>query len=240
MPKSTRIVYFLTCALRRFRQRARAAGRVHARPRADICGKAADLPIAGRRVVLRVTVRRFWCDAVLCRRRIFAERFGADVLAPLSRRTGRLETIVHHLGLALGGRPAAAFADRLMVPVSNDTLLRIVRRRTEPPRDKLAIIGIDDFAFRRGQRYGTIVCDLERRRPVTLLPDREQTTSQAWLTNHPSIVTVARDRGGGYGEAIAKALPHADQVADRWHLMETPAALSLMQSASPCGISERR
>ena len=90
-----------------------------------------------------VTVRRFWCDAVLCRRRIFAERFGADVLAPLSRRTGRLETIVHHLGLALGGRPAAAFADRLMMPVSNDTLLRVVRRRTEQPRDKLAIIGID-------------------------------------------------------------------------------------------------
>lgn len=172
--------------------------------------QAADLPIAGRRVVLRVTVRRFWCDAVLCRRRIFAERFGANILAPLSRRTGRLETIVHHLGLALGGRPAAAFADRLMMPVSNDTLLRVVRRRTEQPRDKLAIIGIDDFAFRRGQRYGTIVCDLERRRPVTLLPDREQATSQAWLANHPSIVTVARDRGGGYGEAIAKALPHAD------------------------------
>lgn len=182
--------------------------------------QAADLPIAGRRVVLRVTVRRFWCDAVLCRRRIFAERFGANVLAPLSRRTGRLENLVHHLGLALGGRPAAAFADRLMMPVSNDTLLRVVRRRTEKPRDKLAIVGIDDFAFRRGQRYGTIVCDLERRRPVTLLPDREQATSQAWLANHPSILTVARDRGGGYGEAIAKALPQADQVADRWHLME--------------------
>ena len=182
--------------------------------------QAADLPIAGRRVVLRVTVRRFWCDAVLCRRRIYAERFGANVLAPLSRRTGRLENLVHHLGLVLGGRPAAAFADRLMMPVSNDTLLRVVRRRTEKSRDKLAIVGIDDFAFRRGQRYGTIVCDLERRRPVTLLPDREQATSQAWLANHPSILTVARDRGGGYGEAIAKALPQADQVADRWHLME--------------------
>lgn len=182
--------------------------------------QAADLPIAGRRVVLRVTVRRFWCDAVLCRRRIFAERFGANILEPLSRRTGRLETIVHHLGLALGGRPAAAFAERLMMPVSNDTLLRVVRRRIDQPRDKLTIIGIDDFAFRRGQRYGTIVCDLERRRPVTLLPDREQATSQAWLSDHPSITTVSRDRGGGYGEAIAKALPHADQVADRWHLME--------------------
>lgn len=92
-----------------------------------------------------------------------------------------------------------------MVPVSNDTLLPIVRRRNEPPRDKLAIISIDDFAFRRGQRYGTIVCHLERRRPVTLLPDREQATSQAWLANHPSIVTVARDRGRGYGEVIARA-----------------------------------
>ncbi len=97
-------------------------------------------------------VRRFWCDAVLCPRRVFAERFGDNILAPLSRRTGRLETIVHHLGLALGGRPAAAFAERLMMPVSNDTLLRVVRRRTEQPRNELAIIGIDDFAFRRGQR----------------------------------------------------------------------------------------
>lgn len=118
--------------------------------------QAADLPIAGRRVVLRVTVRRFWCDAVLCRRRIFAERFGANILAPLSRRTGRFETIMHHLGLVLGGRPAAAFADRLMMPVSNDTLLRVVRLRTEQPRDKLAIVGIDDFAFRRGHRCGRL------------------------------------------------------------------------------------
>jgi len=109
-----------------------------------------------------------------------------------------LEAIVHHLGLALGGRPAATFAERLMMPISNDTLLRVVRRRTEPPRDKLVIVGIDDFAFRRGQRYGTIVCDLERRRPATSLPDREQATSQAWLSDHPSITTVARDRGGGY------------------------------------------
>lgn len=107
-----------------------------------------------------------------------------------------------------------------MMPVSNDTLLRVVRRRSGRPRDGLAIVGIDGFAFRRGQRYGTIVYDLERRRPVTMLPDREQATSQPWLTGHPSITIVARDRGGGYGEAIAKALPHAYHVSDRWHLME--------------------
>ena len=82
------------------------------------------------------------------------------------------------------------------------------------------MIGIDDFAWRRNHRYGTIVCDLERRRTVTLLPDREPATSQAWLRHHPSINIIARDRGGGYSEAAAKALPAAEQVADRWHLME--------------------
>lgn len=181
---------------------------------------AADLPFGGRRVDLRVLVRRFWCDAVLCGRHIFAERFAEGVLAPWSRRTGRLDHIVHHLGLALGGRPAANFAERLMVPVSNDTLLRVVRRRARTPQDALTVIGIDDFAWRRNHRYGTIVCDLERRRTVTLLPDREPATSEAWLRHHPSISIVARDRGGGYGEAATKALPDAMQVADRWHLME--------------------
>jgi transposase len=128
--------------------------------------------------------------------------------------------IVQHLGLALGGRPAASFAERLMVPVSNDTLLRVVRRRARPPTAPLAVIGIDDFAWRRNHRYGTIVCDLERRRTVTLLPDREPATSEAWLRHHPSIDIIARDRGGGYAEAAARALPAARQVADRWHLME--------------------
>jgi transposase len=169
---------------------------------------------------LTIVARRFWCDAVLCGRRIFCEQFGKGVLARYGRRTQRLETIVHHLGLALGGRPAAAFADRLMMPVSNDTLLRVVRRRIADQNNELTVIGIDDFAFRRGQTYGTIVCDLERRRLVTLLPDRALDRSRAWLARHQSISIVARDRGGGYGEAIAKALPDAEQVADRWHLME--------------------
>jgi hypothetical protein len=103
----------------------------------------------------------------LCGRQIFVERFASDVLAPSARRTGRLDCIVHHLGLALGGRPAASFARRLMLPVSNDTLLRVVRRRADVPAEPLNVIGIDDWAWRRNHRYGTIVCDLERRRPVS-------------------------------------------------------------------------
>lgn len=106
------------------------------------------------------------------------------------------------------------------MPVSKDTLLRVVRRRVVVRCEELNVIGIGDFAFRRGQTYGTIVCDLERRKPVTLLPDRALEKSRAWLARHPTISVVARDRGGGYGEAIARGLPDAEQVADRWHLME--------------------
>ena len=156
---------------------------------------------------LRVKVRRFRCAAVLCGRQLFAERFGDRALAPMARRTGRLDDIVHHLGLALGGRPAAAFAARLMAPVSNDTLLRVVRRRARLPTNPLSVIGIDDFACRRNHRYGTIVCDLERRQPVVLLPDPEQATAEAWLALHPYVVVVARDRGGGYGGRSQRLSP---------------------------------
>lgn len=192
------------------------SGRVHSRYRRQI----SDLPLAGRPVKLMLDVRRFRCEAVRCGQRIFAERFANGVVAPWARRTGRLEALVHHLGLALGGRPAASFARRLMLPVSNDTLLRVVRRRGCPPSPAPTVIGIDDWAWRRNQRYGTIICDLERRRPIRLLPDREPATAQAWLAEQPQVVIIARDRGGAYARAAAKALPNAVQVADRWHLME--------------------
>ena len=197
--------------------------RIHSRYVREI----ADLPCAGRGVRLRVITRRFVCEVSHCRRRIFAERFGDGIVPVRSRRTARLEYIVHHLGLALGGRPAAALARRLMLPVSNDTLLRVVRRRTWPRTDPLVVAGIDDWAFRKNHRYGTIVCDLERRRIVALLPDREIATVRAWLSKHPEIRVVSRDRGGGYGEAAAKALPGVLQVADRWHLMENASAAFL-------------
>src|SRR5258707_4969999 len=151
-----------------------------------------DLALRGRSVRLLVVARRFRCDAGLCGRRIFAERFDQDVLAPWARRTARLDHIVHHLGLALGGRPAASFARRLMLPVSNDTLLRVVRRRGSPRFVPPTVVGIDDWAWRRNQRYGTIICDLERRRTIALLPDREPATAQAWLSDQPQITIVAR------------------------------------------------
>jgi transposase len=192
------------------------ARRIHSR----YLRRLIDLPLGGRSVRLTVVARRFRCEAVLCGRRIFTERFDDGILAPWARRTGRLDHVVYHLGLALGGRPAASFARRLMLPVSNDTLLRVVRRRGSPRFVPPAVIGIDDWAWRRNQRYGTIICDLERRKTIALLPDREPSTAQDWLSEQPQIEIVARDRGGAYAQAAAKALPRAAQVADRWHLME--------------------
>lgn len=186
-----------------------------------------DLPLAGRSVKLEASVRRFRCKAIGCGQSIFAERFANGAVAPWGRRTGRLNGLVHHLGLALGGRPGACLARRLMLPVSNDTLLRVVRRCGCPPMTPPTVIGIDDWAWRRNQRYGTIICDLERRRPISLLPDREPATAQSWLTGQPQIAIVARDQGGAYARAAAKALPDAVQVADRWHLMENASGAFL-------------
>jgi transposase len=111
--------------------------------------------------------------------------------------------------------------------MSRDTLLRILRRRAGPPDGIPVVIGIDDWAWKRGQRYGTLICDLERRRIVDLLPDREPATLDAWLTAHPEIAIVARDRGGGYGRAVTRVRPEVLQVADRWHLMENASAAFL-------------
>ena len=113
-----------------------------------------------------------------------------------------------------------------MLPVSRDTLLRVLRRRAQPPGRSVRVIGIHDFAWKRGQQYGTVVCDLERSRIIDLLPDREPATVEAWLAAHREIAVVSRDRGAGYGRAASRGAPQAIQVADRWHLMENASSLS--------------
>ena len=191
------------------------ASRVHSR----YMRRLGDLPVAGHRSELILRTRRFFCDNSDCPRRIFAERFDG-VVERRARRTSRLNEVVHCLAIALGGRPAAALSRRLNVQVSNDTLLRIVRRRGAAEFAPPTVVGIDDWAWKRNHRYGTLLCDLERRRTIALLPDREPATAEAWLARQPQICLVARDRGGGYAVAAQRALPHAVQVADRWHLME--------------------
>ncbi|MEZ5670119.1 MAG: ISL3 family transposase [Alphaproteobacteria bacterium] len=201
----------------------RASRRVHSRYLRCL----ADLPAHGRRVRIRLETRRFRCGGAGCRRKIFAERFDGGITQPFARRTSRLQGIVRHLGLALGGRPGQSLARRLLFPVSKDTLLRAVRSPTIAQPATPRIVGIDDWAWKRGHRYGTIVCDLERRRIIDVLPDREAATVEAWLTARPAIRVVSRDRGGAYGPAVSRALPEARQVADRWHLMENASSAFL-------------
>ncbi len=197
--------------------------------------RLADLPSQGRLVRIRLWCRRFRCVTAGCCRKIFTERLTATGARPFARRTMRLDAIVHHLGLTLGGRPGQGFARRLLLPVSNDTLLRTVRRRAPNLTTSPKVIGIDDWAFRRGHRYGTIVCDLERRRLIDLLPDREAATVTSWLKNHPGIEVITRDRGAAYIQAATEGRPDAVQVADRWHLMENASAafLAAVQQSMP-------
>ncbi|WP_424140776.1 ISL3 family transposase [Roseomonas chloroacetimidivorans] len=186
-----------------------------------------DLPSHGRSVELLVRARRFRCSTADCPRRTFTQPPLPEMAGRRGRRTLRLDGLVEALGVALGGRPGAALARRLMLPVGKDTLLRAVRRRTVPATGPSAVIGIDEWAWRRRQRYGTLICDLERRRVLDLLPDREPTTVRAWLASHPDITIVARDRAGGFAGAADAAAPSAIQVADRWHLMENASAAFL-------------
>ena len=187
----------------------------------------ADFPAHGRVVRLRVRVRRFRCAESGCPQRIFAERLDPSAAAPYARRTARLHDIVHHLGVALGGRPGQRTARRLLTPVSKDTLLRMVRARAEPYDGAPRVVGVDDWAWRKGHRYGTVICDLEQRRIIDVLPDRDAASVTAWLSGRPSIEIIARDRGGGYGQAASLGRPEARQVADRWHLFENASAAFL-------------
>jgi len=180
---------------------------------------AQDLPIQGVTVTLEMLVSRWRCRNVQCPRRIFTERI-PKVVAPHRQRTERMESIVQCVGRSLGGRPAERLMKRLGMPVSDDSILRHLKRAACVSRGKgLRVVGIDDWAWKKGHNYGTILVDLETRTVADLLPDRSAQQVELWLKEHPNIKIVSRDRFGLYAQAAQRGAPAARQVADRFHLL---------------------
>jgi len=191
------------------------SGRVHSRYTRTL----ADLPWQGVPATVRLHARRFFCAQRACGRAIFAERL-PELVEHYARRTRRLESWFTHVSFALGAEAGARLLKDLGVVVSGDTLLSHIRSARLQDHGTPRVLSVDDFAFRRGTCYGTVVVDLERHTLVDILPDRSADAFARWLREHPGVEVMSRDRGGEYAEAARRAASHAVQVADRFHVFK--------------------
>ncbi len=176
-----------------------------------------ELPCAGQRVQLVLSVHKFFCRIPTCPRKVFTERL-PELLEPSSRLTMRLRTLLQAIGVAFNGQGGARLGKQLGIQISRVTLLRSLALIPAPEQSQVRAVGIDDFAWKRGKRYGTVIINLENHTVLDLLPDREAESVQTWLAAHPDIEIVSRDRGGAYADGAARGAPQAEQVADRWHI----------------------
>jgi transposase len=189
--------------------------RVHSRYTRTV----ADLPWGAYAVRWQLRMRKFFCDNLVCPRQIFTER-APTVVAPWARRTLRLAQRLIAYGVALGGEAGTRLTARLGLRTSPTTLLRLVRAAPTPPEAAPQVMGVDEWAWRRGQRYGTILVNLEDHRVLDLLPERSAAAVAAWLAQHPTLAVVCRDRSALYADGIRQGAPQAVQVVDRFHLVK--------------------
>lgn len=159
-----------------------------------------DLPAAGRAVQLELRVRRFCCRNPECSCRTFAER-PVRLLSSRARRTRRLATAQCAVAISAGAEAGARLLTSLAMPTSPDTLLRLIRRAPLPPLSPTRVLGLDDWALRKGRTYGSILVDLEAHCVRDVLPDCSTPTVSAWLRHHPGVEVIARDRSTEYARA---------------------------------------
>jgi transposase len=177
-----------------------------------------DHPLGGRPLTLHLQVRRFVCRAPTCPRRTFAEQT-PTLVARYARRSTPLQADLQDIGLTLGGRPGERFAGRRAIAVSRTTLLRRVRGLPEPDRPIPRVLGIDEFALRRGQTYACLLVDLETHQPVDVLPEKSAAAVAAWLAAHRGVEVICRDRCPVFADGARRGAPDAMQVADRFHIV---------------------
>jgi len=176
------------------------------------------LPSSGRPVHLQLQVRRFRCANLTCRRKTFAETF-PHLLVPRAQRTSTAQEVLRVIGEALGGRAGARLSQHLALKCSPATILRLVHHAPLPSSKNVRVVGVDEWAWRKGQRYGTILVDLERHAPIDLLENATAESFVAWLERHPTVEVVSRDRGTTFADGANRGAPQALQIADRWHII---------------------
>ena len=181
--------------------------------------KFADLPAFGKYSKIVLRARKFYCDTLECPLKIFTERYPAH-FKPYQRRTERLHNKLLNIALESGGKSAERICDQLSIPVSDTTLLRIIEKTELPSNNSVIALGVDDWAIKKRERYGSILVDLSTNRPIGLLGDREENTLSGWLQERTQVKVISRDRYGNYQRGSTKGAPEAIQVTDRWHLLK--------------------